>query len=71
MSIEDRAQEHEAQMWAIHNRAREVVRHQPGDPGYGPEECESCGAEMHPVRRGHGFKICVDCATLAERSRRR
>lgn len=71
MSLEDKAQEHEAQMWAIHNRPREVVVHKPGDAGYGPEECELCGADMHPVRRGYGFTLCTPCASAAERVRRR
>lgn len=66
MSLEDKAQEHEAQIWAINNRAREVASYQPGDTGYGPEECEACGAEMHPVRRAHGFKTCTPCASAAE-----
>lgn len=68
MSIEDKAQEHEAQIWEINNRAR-VVSYQPGDPGYGPEECERCGAEVHPVRRSYGYKLCTPCASAAERRR--
>lgn len=44
----------------------------PGEPGYGPEECEECGAEMHQVRRGHGFKLCTPCQAASEaRSRLR
>lgn len=70
MNIEDAAQAHEAQVWSIHNRAREVVVHQPGDADYGPAECEKCGADMHPVRRGHGFTVCTPCASAAERRRR-
>lgn len=71
MSIEDKAQEHEAQEWAINNRPREFVRFQPGDAGYGPEECEDCGAEMHPVRRMHGFVLCTSCQSAVERRSRR
>lgn len=71
MSIEDRAQEHEAQEWAIINRPREVAKYAPGEPGYGPEECEECGAEMHPVRRAHGFVLCTSCQSAVERRSRR
>lgn len=70
MSIEDNAQAHEAQEWEIRNRAREVVSYQPGDKGYGPEECEQCGADMHPVRRSYGFMVCTPCASATERQRR-
>ena len=70
MSIEDKAQEHEAQIWAINNRPRETVTYEPGQTGYGPEECVSCGADMHPVRRGYGFKTCTPCASAAEARRR-
>lgn len=70
MSIEDNAQAHEAQEWEIRNRAREVVSYKPGEKGYGPEECEQCGADMHPVRRAHGFKLCTPCASANERRRR-
>lgn len=67
MSIEDQAQEHEAHIWAINNRPRQVERFQPGDSGYGPEECDDCGAEMHPVRRSHGFNRCTACQSAIER----
>lgn len=70
MSLEDNAQEYEAKLWAINNRAREVVSYHPGDKGYGPEECEQCGAGMHPVRRSYGFKVCTPCASATERQRR-
>lgn len=43
----------------------------PGDPGYGPEECERCGDDMHPVRRSYGFKLCVHCAEAKERGGQR
>lgn len=69
MSIEDRAQEHEAKLWEYHNRPREVSSFKPEDPGYGPEECEECGAEMHAVRRTYGFKMCTPCASARERRR--
>lgn len=70
MSFEDNAQAHEAQEWAINNRAREFVVYKPGDPCYGPAECVKCGADMHPVRRGYGFGICTPCASAAEQRRR-
>ena len=31
MSLEDKAQEHEAQIWAINNRPREVASYKPGN----------------------------------------
>lgn len=34
---------------------------------YGPEECDQCGDEMPDIRRQHGFRLCVECATLRER----
>lgn len=71
MSLEDNAQFHEAQEWAIRNRAREVVTHQPGEPGYGPAECAECGADMHPVRRGHGYQVCTECQEKFEKAQLR
>jgi len=71
MSIEDAAQEHEAQMWEIHNihRRRLPDVKKPGEPGYGPEECEECGDDMPAVRRGYGFSLCTACASARERRR--
>lgn len=71
MSIEDKAQEHEAQVWAIHNRPREVLRYAPGDKGYGPEHCTGCDADMHPARRAWGFTECVPCVSATESPSRR
>lgn len=72
MSLEDVAQEHEAKIWAINNRPREVVSYKPGDKGYGPAECVECDADMPPERRAHGFTVCVPCKSAAEaRNRRR
>ena len=71
MNLEDRAQDHEAQEWAIRNRPRDVITHQPGDLGYGPSECQECGADMHPVRRGYGFKTCTPCQSAMEQLTRR
>lgn len=66
MSLEDNAQAHEAQEWAIRNQPREVARYAPSDAGYGPAECQECGAGMHPVRRGYGFKMCTPCQSALE-----
>jgi len=66
MSLEDNAQAHEAMLWEIANRPRDVKSYAPGEKGYGPEECDECGAEMHPVRRGHGFRLCTPCQTSRE-----
>lgn len=71
MSIEDKAQEYEAKVWEHNNRPREARVYQAGEAGYGPGECDECGAEMHPVRRAYGFKTCTPCAAAAERPRRR
>jgi hypothetical protein len=73
MSIEDRAQEHEAQIWEIHNMRRRppAPTAGPGEPGYGPEECEDCEAEMPAVRRSYGFRLCTNCASRQERARGR
>lgn len=67
MSQEDRAQEQELMQWELNNRSRpEPVRYSPGDAGYGPEDCDGCGAEMPTVRREHGFTICVGCKSAQE-----
>lgn len=66
MSLEDKAQEHEAMLWEQNNRAREVTRFQPTDKGYGPAECVDCGDDMHPVRRSYGFTRCTKCASARE-----
>lgn len=70
MNLEDRAQEHEAKLWAINNRPREVANYAPEDAGYGPADCYNCGADMHPVRRSYGFKLCTPCASATEQRRR-
>jgi hypothetical protein len=71
MSLEDDAQAHEAQIWSIINRPREVVIYKPGDKGYGPEQCPKCGDEMHPVRRADGRQLCTPCQSALEISRSR
>ena len=72
MSFEDKAQEHEAMEWAQINAPREPQpTFKPGEPGYGPEECDECGADMHPVRRAYGFALCTACKSACEPLRRR
>ena len=66
MNIADNAQDHEAHEWALRNAPREVKQYKPGDAGYGPEECDECGDKMHPVRRGHGFRLCTSCQSARE-----
>ena len=66
MNLEDRAQEHEAMMWEQVNRPREVKTYAPGDAGYGPEECDNCGADMHQVRRANGWRLCTPCQSARE-----
>lgn len=66
MSLEDKAQEHEARIWEFNNRPRDARTLQPADEGYGPEECDECGASMHPVRRGYGFRRCTPCQSALE-----
>ena len=71
MSIEDKAQEHEAMIWAQNNAGREVQPIiKPGEPGYGPEECIDCDEKMPAVRRAYGFKRCTACASALEPRRR-
>lgn len=68
MSIEDAAQRTELQQWESLNTKRKYTqaRYQPHEAGYGPEECEECGAAMPVQRREWGFKVCVTCKTLTE-----
>lgn len=37
----------------------------------GPEFCKNCSDDMPEVRRVHGFDLCVDCKTIAEKSHAR
>lgn len=71
MSLEDNAQQHELQEWEMRNAPRQVSTYQPGEPGYGPEECDLCGAEMHQVRRANGWRLCTACQTKREATARR
>ncbi len=50
----------------LNERPYSKHKYAPGEPGYGPEECE-CGAEMPVARREYGFSICVPCKELEER----
>lgn len=62
MSVEDVAQEQEAQEWARNNRVRpQAPVFSPGDAGYGPDLCESCEDDMPDLRRAMGRCLCVDC----------
>lgn len=69
MSIEDRAQEHEAQQWELRNLNRKTLPPPaaPADADYGPAECEECGADMPPLRRAWRCITCVPCTAQAER----
>lgn len=71
MSIEDKAQEHEAAEWAAINMNRKGLPplKKPGDPGYGPAECDECGAEMPALRRANGWVLCTSCQTQVERGK--
>lgn len=70
MSLEDKAQEHEAKEWELRNTRRpEQPTYKPGEPGYGPEECQECDADMPAKRREYGYRLCTACATEAERAR--
>lgn len=68
MSVEDDAQELELRQWEALNLGRgdKPLSYASGEPGYGPPECEECDAEMHPVRRSYGFRVCVHCKEFAE-----
>lgn len=57
--------------WELTNRPRkQPVRFLPSDPGYGPEYCVQCDADMPTARRVHGFDICVECKTKEEEKQR-
>lgn len=71
MSAEDKAQEIELKQWERDNKASsEPIRYEPTEAGYGPAECQACDANMHPVRRSYGFKLCVSCQQAREPRRR-
>lgn len=66
MSEADAAQEVELREW---ERINAAVANKP-EPAYGPANCVECDNDMHPVRRQHGFKLCVECQTLREAAQR-
>lgn len=70
MSIEDRAQEHEAHMWEVNNRPRERKMFKPGERGYGPAECLECEETMPDVRRADGRELCTACQNAADRRKK-
>lgn len=68
MSLEDRAQEHEAVEWAARNASRPAPRlFEPGQEGYGPAFCEECQSTMPALRRAHGWVLCTSCQSAVER----
>jgi hypothetical protein len=68
MSLEDRAQDHEAWIWEMNNGPRTKKRvFTPQDPEYGPEVCAECEDDMPECRRAYGYRLCVACATAAEK----
>lgn len=70
MSMEDRAQEHEAAEWARNNAPRpQKPTYQPGDAGYGPEFCDECESPMPELRRANGWVLCTSCQSAVERGR--
>lgn len=72
MSLEDKAQEHEAEMWAINNRERVPQPvFNPDDPEYGPEHCAECDDVMPPARRRYGYLLCTTCKSERESRKRR
>ena len=70
MSVEDKAQEQELLVWQRNNVARTVTRYAPGDPGYGPADCNDCQDDMPEVRRIDGRQRCTPCQSIIERKRR-
>lgn len=70
MSLEDRAQEHEAVEWAARNAPRPArPLFEPGQDGYGPEFCEECQSTMPALRRANGWVLCITCQSAVERGR--
>jgi formylmethanofuran dehydrogenase subunit E len=68
MSLEDKAQEHEAMVWSLVNAPRpERPTFKPGEPGYGPAECDDCGEDMPELRRTDGRRCCTPCTSERER----
>ena len=70
MSIEDRAQDHEATEWAARNAPRApAAQFTPGQPGYGPQYCDECGSTMPALRRANGWDLCTACQRHVEHGR--
>lgn len=69
MSLEDKAQEHEAQQWELRNIHRKALPPPaaPGDHDYGPALCDDCEAPMPPLRRAWRLSMCTACTTEVER----
>lgn len=69
MSLEDDAQQYEAKLWELRNINRKELPalKKPGEPGYGPEECDECGDTMPEVRRANGYLLCTACKSAIER----
>ena len=68
MSLEDKAQDHEASEWAMRNTAHpDKPMFGPSDAGYGPKECEECESTMPLLRRANGWVLCTSCQSLVER----
>ena len=68
MSLEDKAQDHEAAEWLARNTSRpDKPIYKPGEPGYGPKWCEECGSAMPDLRRANGWLLCTSCQTAVER----
>lgn len=51
----------------INDRPHSQHKFAADEPGYGPEDCTECGAEMPDARREYGFKLCVPCKEFTER----
>lgn len=68
MSMEDQAQALELRQWEQLNKSRTSgqIKFSPADAGYGPEECDECGAAMPAPRREWGFSVCVTCQQQLE-----
>lgn len=37
--------------------------------GHGSPECDECGGEIPEGRQALGYRVCVECAEVAERGR--
>lgn len=69
MSAEDQAQALELAEWERNNASRSVdpFNYAPGDPKYGPAQCQECDEDMPVCRREYGFRLCVPCTEESER----